>query len=714
MYRVVKIKTVSKFSVWQGYIDHSDQWHFRNHSNPKQLHQLDIGAFFWDTVFSRQFLDSFLKDKYIRNLLGDNVHNNSISIQQEIDFLLSKIEAAKRNVNFLVTDKIPGWNDIFFSFRLFSTILWYINHFYKDSDLNVWLASGIDFHRPDQSLPDLLDNIAYYKDSQFIQEIILPIISSKLIKEKKVIYKIEIFWPGELVLAGVISSIIKDINPDATIVLDFSWWNEQFDFTQWVEVIVDSKDGFFKYFDYFIVDRDFGIGIQCIQQLLQWKITKKDVKNVIFYDKKIYYNKIKDDDFSEDMFNKFVETTFTEKNIFSSFGIRSVFVRFLPYKCYWSNCSFCAINSQNKFSYDTKYSYDYFVNLWIEYIEKYKIESIVFLDEAIPPTAIINFAKKVVQRNIKINYQFRTRSEKLYTYNNCKILADSWCWFCGMWLESAVDSVNEIIWWKGNRWVTIRDKLKIVHNFDKAGVSVHNYSIMWFPGETDPQIAATYNYLKTNIIRSYFYTCTPNIFYLMKWPKIFSEREKYGIEVNQEEIDNPFNLAYSFTHNWKQRNFPLLNTFVEDLHKTQFIPWLTWKDFISGTRFWEYIDRSYLFYILKRYHKKNPFYTYKNINNAIIKKEWDGILDSYFDLSPYLQFISTSEKINDIYDWVSCERLTLTLPNTTFLEKYDSNKNLRTNIEILWIEDTSSFRKVFHDLLRTRILMYNQTRDNVS
>jgi hypothetical protein len=106
-------------------------------------------------------------------------------------------------------------------------------------------------------------------------------------------------------------------------------------------------------------------------------------------------------------------------------GDNSVFARFLPYKCYWSNCSFCAINSQNKFSYDTEYSYEYFIDKWIEFIQKFNIKSINFKDEAIPPSVIIRFAKKLVDNNMVVNYQFRTRMEKMYNLENCKILAKS-------------------------------------------------------------------------------------------------------------------------------------------------------------------------------------------------------------------------------------------------------------------------------------------------
>ena len=60
----------------------------------------------------------------------------------------------------------------------------------------------------------------------------------------------------------------------------------------------------------------------------------------------------------------------------------------------------------------------------------------------------------------------------------------------------------------------------------------------------------------------------------MKGPKIFAEKEAYGIEVPEEELNNPFCLIFSFTCNGKDRNLPLLHKFVNDLHIAQFLPWL--------------------------------------------------------------------------------------------------------------------------------------------
>jgi hypothetical protein len=61
----------------------------------------------------------------------------------------------------------------------------------------------------------------------------------------------------------------------------------------------------------------------------------------------------------------------------------------------------------------------------VEFIRENNIYSIVFSDEAIPPKQIINFANKIIENNLNIIYQFRTRFDKIYTKKICNLLYKS-------------------------------------------------------------------------------------------------------------------------------------------------------------------------------------------------------------------------------------------------------------------------------------------------
>gem|GEM_PF-1938817 len=125
---------------------------------------------------------------------------------------------------------------------------------------------------------------------------------------------------------------------------------------------------------------------------------------------------------NEEYLNMFMDTNFNKQNIFYLLGERNLFARFLPYKCYWNKCSFCAINFHNQFDYNNDFSYDFFIDKWIEFIVKNKVDVISFQDEAILPKVIIEFAKKIRKKKLNFKFHFRTRFDNLYTLENCKIL----------------------------------------------------------------------------------------------------------------------------------------------------------------------------------------------------------------------------------------------------------------------------------------------------
>jgi hypothetical protein len=65
------------------------------------------------------------------------------------------------------------------------------------------------------------------------------------------------------------------------------------------------------------------------------------------------------------------------------------------------------------------------VDKWINYIKQFNIKHFNFIDEAFPPSVILKFAKKIIENNLNITYQLRTRFDKLFTLQNCKILKKS-------------------------------------------------------------------------------------------------------------------------------------------------------------------------------------------------------------------------------------------------------------------------------------------------
>ena len=312
---------------------------------------------------------------------------------------------------------------------------------------------------------------------------------------------------------------------------------------------------------------------------------------------------------------------------------------------------------------------------------------------------------------MNIIYQFRTRFDKLYTKENCELLYKSWARYCWIWLESASDRINEEIWNKWLKNISLKEKIKIINNFDKAWISFHNYSIIWFPSETESESILTYNFIIKNIQFFNHYTATPNIFWLMKWSYIYNNKEKYWIQIDNKK-ENLLNLNFDFSYlDWKKRDINLYNKMVKNIHYEQFLPWLKWnKDFDSSNffpkDFWDYIDRSSFFYKMKLIYKNNPYIEYKNINNKIIKEDLDNKLKSKFNISLWINIYFEDEKIIKIYDWINFLWFSLDLEYKNFFLNFNEEKSLENNLEINWIKKDKEF---IDFLISNRIITLNSS-----
>lgn len=681
-----------------------------------ESHTFDLSSLFWSTLFDKEFFKHFHETyffTYKRNIEQEDSFNLYL---EDYNFILEQLDRLKKSIDFSQGEKIPWADDIFFSYRIFNTILSYYNDFFQDDKIFVVMQQGLVYEKSYNSIDEYIYNLYDFIQSQFVQIFLKPIILKyfQYNTTHNNVLKIDIFWPEELITAAIISKILKEKNPHLKIIIDLSVWNEQFDFTQWGNMILKSKKIFFDFFDFFIIDRDFGVSVGNVLKYIDWDIDHKLLKNVIYiFNNQIQYEKISDDVLNQDAFTHFLKSNFHRNKLKKVFWKNAYYWRLLPYKCYWNKCNFCAINSQNKFTYTSSYSYDFFIDQWIDFIEKNEIYSITFSDEAIPPKVIVKFAKKIIEKGISINYQFRTRIEKYYTLKNCIILFQSWARFCGMWLESAVDRVNEQIWNKWNCSLSIHEKIKIIHNFDRSGISIHNYAIMWFPWETDSEITITHRFLISNILKSFYYTCTPNIFALMKGPKIFTHRDDFGIEVAQSDIDNPFKLIYDFKYWGKERSLWLLTDAQLNIHNTQFLPWLSKNSWIDFIDFWHYIDRSGIFYILKRFYSYSPYFWYMYVNDKVLNMEKGVILKQYFYRPCYIQ-CSTSYKKQKLYicNWCTLEDTILPYKFQDFIYNYNTSLSLEKNINMFLMDFWLSDWKYIEVLFKNKILLHIDRNDS--
>jgi hypothetical protein len=106
-----------------------------------------------------------------------------------------------------------------------------------------------------------------------------------------------------------------------------------------------------------------------------------------------------------------------------------------------------------------------------------------FVDEAAPPAVLKEVAKELLRRRTGISWWTNIRFENAFTFDLCRLLAESGCIAVTGGLEAASDRLLQLM----NKGVTIRQAAQVCDNFSKAGVMVHAYLMYGFPTQTEQE-----------------------------------------------------------------------------------------------------------------------------------------------------------------------------------------------------------------------------------
>lgn len=316
----------------------------------------------------------------------------------------------------------------------------------------------------------------------------------------------DFFWPAGLMQMVPIAAKMKSLGKKT--VLDFTNANEQADFTQWVSAFMRNPE-IFKRFDAAVVFEDYGHALsKIVSSFRHGDGVPENIENVAYLaDGEVRFTKPSPIS-EEDLFSRFTKHFHGGYHPRTMAGKRISTVRLLPYKCYWSSCFFCTINSTHLYQYQKDHSG--YLDTCLDYVEKNGIGYLYLADEAIHPDDILGFAKKILERGLDITYRFRARFDSKFDDEACALLAKSGARYVGIGLECASDRVSGLIN-KGNE-LSIVEKSKIIDSFERAGIPFHNYAILGLPGERQDEMYETFLFLSKNVRDRENYTCSPNIF----------------------------------------------------------------------------------------------------------------------------------------------------------------------------------------------------------
>ena len=333
-------------------------------------------------------------------------------------------------------------------------------------------------------------------DSQFITSLI----TAKLLKEKG--------YKGKIGLGG--TNVFKDL-----------------------KVIKEDKSLFQKYVDIVLV----GQGEYSHEEYFEFLNGKReldDVCNIIYLDEnenivvnKEKYLSVKDYcipcydgyDFSEYMLPEPI------------LPIRA------SYGCYWGKCTFCLTyyNNQN-------YLFIRKVDDLIEgikfYIKTYNINTFYFLDSALPPEYLDEFATKIIKQKIKIYFLMQNRLEEAFDKTLLKKLYKAGLRLCLWGLESASPKILE----KMNKGINVDTAQKIIRTAHSVGIANLVTWMYNFPEDTIEDFNLTYNFFKKNI--KFIKIIAFCAFRLPTFSYMYSHPEEFGLDkelIKQAEIRLQYN-----------------------------------------------------------------------------------------------------------------------------------------------------------------------------
>lgn len=310
-----------------------------------------------------------------------------------------------------------------------------------------------------------------------------------------------------------IAGYIKRANPKVVIGIRYHS-SEYFSLNKIDDLLINNSD-LFSLIDLIVLDDCRDTCSQVEQVVCDNNGSLADCCNIIYIDrasqniikthtKKVAYS------FEESVNRRLFDNSIRENYISPS---KVVNLKLNPNSaCYWNKCTFCAINKKYKFITNQE-DLDY--NFKIGYIEKYVNEGVRYFwfeDEAVPPEQLGVFADLLIQKNLNIYWQVRSRIDTGFDAALVSKLYRAGLREIRFGLESACGRILDLM----NKFpeeVTLHTVENVVKIFTEKGIHVHFPMIVGFPTETVQERIETYSYL--SMLRQKYVHVSYNINILM-------------------------------------------------------------------------------------------------------------------------------------------------------------------------------------------------------
>ena len=192
--------------------------------------------------------------------------------------------------------------------------------------------------------------------------------------------------------------------------------------------------------------------------------------------------------------------------------------------CYWGKCTFCCLNTafEHKNCWtNVEKLVDDIENL----IASQEIETIEFVDDAIPPIIARSLSAELLHRQCKVKWFCYARFDDGFDLELFEQMHQSGCVGLKFGLESASPRVSQMM----NKGIDIQKAAKLFENAYQAGIIPQAAFFLGFPGEREEDIWKTVNFIENHVV-DYGIVAYNGIFRLLRSMPLLVEPEKYGIK----------------------------------------------------------------------------------------------------------------------------------------------------------------------------------------
>lgn len=316
----------------------------------------------------------------------------------------------------------------------------------------------------------------------FIDQILIDILSKRVVSTKPKLVCLSIPFPGNLYTSLRIGQWIKKNHPSIKVAMGGGFANTE------LRSLSDAR--VFEFYDYITLD-DGEAPLEVLINHIDGKLPQENLKRCFVCNngKVEYINNTSCSDYKQgqvgtpdyeglllDQYISAIEVVNPMHSLWSDGRWNKLT---MAHGCYWGKCTFCDISLDYIKNYEPLNAV-VLVDRMEELIEKTGERGFHFVDEAAPPSVMKAMALEIIKRKLVVSWWANVRFEKSFTQDLCILLKASGCIAVSGGLEVASDRLLELI----QKGITVAQVARVSKHFSDAGIMVHAYLMYGFPTQT--------------------------------------------------------------------------------------------------------------------------------------------------------------------------------------------------------------------------------------